>query len=472
MKYLLTAVILALSSATVAQNFGIELLDDTKQILSRREQAVLMNELLKEKQEIILPQVMRETGIDMWIVSAREGKGHVALTLVPSQSDGMLWEPSGYYVFFDQGAELGMERFAGRFDDLAGFITAREPEQIAVFDASPDWYGEIGQSHDSLDPGTGRGTFTDSQRDELGDAIGEALVSRIVSSRILTNRWLGTRTPRERSVFRHVTRVVHEVIAEAFSNKVVVPDVTTTDDLNWWIRQRHADLGIDAITHPMITIQRSRTEREKYDDDDEYFRVFDEHFAKEFSPIAGQSTTIRRGDLIFCDSVTRYLGLMTDTQQSAYVLMEGEQDAPAGIKEALRHVNRFQDLIGEEMRLGRDGDEVARAAAERSREEGIKDPKLYSHSLYFYTMRYGPYGRLFSKDVHMAGSSMRSEGDEGGNDNALRYDTYFALELDVKYEVPEWGGQNIVLFSETTMTFTPNGMEFPGGRQTEWYLIR
>jgi hypothetical protein len=428
--------------------------------------------LLKEKQEIVLPQVMRETAIDMWIVSRDEGKGHVALSLVDSQEDGMLHDIPRYLIFFDRGEEEGIEHLSGRFDRLADIIKTRQPKQIAVFDASPDWFDEMGQPPDGLDPGSGRGTFTDSERAELEQQIGEDLASRIVSARVLTNRWLGTRTDRELSVFRHVTRVAHEIIAEAFSNKVIVPDVTTTDDLNWWMRQRYADLGIDTMGHPTITIQRSFADREKYDDDDEYFRVFDEHFANEFSPITGLNTTIRRGDLIFCDTVTRYLGFYTDTQQSAYVLRKGETDAPEGIKQALRDVNRFQDLIGEEIQLGRDGNEIGQAAARRAREEGIKGPNLYSHSLYFYLMRYGPYGRNFSKDVHMAGSSLRSAEREGSENNELRYNTFFALELDVKYDVPEWDGQNIVLFSETTMTFTPHGMVFPGGRQTEWYLIR
>ena len=35
-----------------------------------------------------------------------------------------------------------------------------------------------------------------------------------------------------------------EVIAEAYSNRVIIPDVTTTDELNWWILQRYEDLGI------------------------------------------------------------------------------------------------------------------------------------------------------------------------------------------------------------------------------------
>jgi membrane protein implicated in regulation of membrane protease activity len=148
-----------------------------------------------------------------------------------------------------------------------------------------------------------------------------------------------------------------------------------------------------------------------------------------------------------------------------------ETDEPLLNRRGSQYVGRTFELT-EEMQLGRDGNELAEVAAEKARQEGIKRPKLYAHSLYFHLMRYGILGRFYSQDIHQAGSSLRSASRRSQPDNELRYNTYFALELDVEYEVPEWGGQNIVLFSENTMTFTPHGMEYPGGRQTKWYLIR
>ncbi len=73
--------------------------------------------------------------------------------------------------------------------------------------------------------------------------------------------------------------------------------------------------------------------------------------------------------------------------------------------------------------------------------------------------------------MHSAGSGLSSGRGRGGG-RPLRYNTLFALELDIEYEVPEWGGQRVVFFSETGMTFTPDGMVFPGGRETEWHVIR
>ena len=456
LSQIIAVLLLSLSSSLYAQDFGIELVDDTENILPKREQAILMNRLLKSKQEIVLPQVMRETEIDMWIVSRDEG--HLYITLQESDKEGLISDRFSYLVFFDKGEREGIERIGCGDRDLAEIIKARNPKQIAV---------------NSAGRRSGSGTFRGSQETELKQAIGEELASRIVNAGILTNRWLGTCTDEQMSVFKVVLRLAHEIIAEAYSNKVVIPDVTTTDDLNWWIRQRYADLGIGTHDHPTITIQRSKEEREKYDDDDEYFRIFDERFVDDPSPRCGLNIIIRRGDIIFCDTGIKYLGLYTDTQQAAYVLKEGETDVPEGIKEARRQVIRFQDILGEEMKEGRDGNEAGVAAVKRAAQEGIK-AKLYSHSLAYYVMRYGMLGGIFSDEARFAGSGMSGSGrgGRGGRDNPIRCNTLFALEMDVEYDVPEWNGQRLVLFSETGMAFTKRGMEFPGGRETEWYVIK
>jgi len=455
LSQIIAVLLLSLSSSLYAQDFGIELVGDTENILPRRQQAILMNRLLKNKQEIVLPQVMREMEVDMWIVSRNEG--HLYITLQESDKEGLISDRSSYLVFFDKGEKEGIERIGCRDGELAEIIKARNPEKIAV---------------NSAGRRSGSGTFRESQETELKQAIGEELASRIVNAGILTNRWLGTCTDEQMSVFKVVLRLAHEIIAEAYSNQVIIPDVTTTDDLNWWIRQRYADLGIGTHDHPTVTIQRSKEEREKYDDDDEYFRIFDERFVDDPSPRCGLNIIIRRGDVVFCDTGIKYLGLYTDTQQAAYVLKEGETDVPEGLKEARRQVIRFQDILGEEMKEGRDGNEAGVAAVERAAKEGIK-ARLYSHSLAYYVMRYEMLGRIVSDEARFAGSGMSgSEGRRGGRDNPIRCNTLFALEMDVEYDVPEWGGQTLVLFSETGMAFTKRGMEFPGGRETQWYVIR
>ncbi len=459
-----------------AQEFGIESVEDSKNIFSIRERVKIMNRLLQLKQKTVLPEVMRRGEIDMWII--RNNETAFYLSLLQSEEDGLVKRSPPFLIFFDRGEEAGIEWLSGRFDDLAEIIKERNPKRIGINEES-EWkpynYG-----------------FSEFDKAELERRIGKNYASRIVSAKMVSIWWHEARTPEELSVFRHVVGVAHDVIAEAFSNTVVIPDVTTTFDLNWWMRQKYIDLGIDIRSHTTITLQRSPIEREKYDDDDYYFSFLDERYKTDPAPIEGLNTVIRRGDLIFCDTGIMYLGLNTDIQQMAYVLKDGETDAPEGLKEALRHVNRLQDLISVEMKQGRTGSDIGWTAVENAKKEGIR-PKVYCHPLSYFFRRYGPIGGFFSGEPFYAGTYIHSERRSEENrrrerprfdlrvpttfevaspEYPLQYNTVYAFEMDIQYEVPEWDYQNVIIFSETTMAFTPHGMVYPDGRQTEYYLIK
>ena len=67
--------------------------------------------------------------------------------------------------------------------------------------------------------------------------------------------------------------------------------------------------------------------------------------------------------MLHCDVGITALRLNTDTQHMAYVLREGESDAPAGLARALKNSNRLQDLLFEELEPGRTGNEVLASVA-------------------------------------------------------------------------------------------------------------
>jgi len=110
--------------------------------------------------------------------------------------------------------------------------------------------------------------------------------------------------------YRHVMRVAHMVIGEAFSNTVITPGKTTTEDVVWWMRQRVVELGLGKWFHPSVTIWRQGG--------------------------AKDDLVIRPGDMLHTDFGIVYLGFSTDTQHLAYVLKPGETDAPAILAEAAK----------------------------------------------------------------------------------------------------------------------------------------
>jgi len=46
------------------------------------------------------------------------------------------------------------------------------------------------------------------------------------------------------------------------------------------------------------------------------------------------------------------------------------------------------------------------------------------------------------------------------------------MKIDAKSAIPEWGGQDVRIVLEQTVAFTEIGIEYLGGRQIKWYVIK
>jgi len=46
------------------------------------------------------------------------------------------------------------------------------------------------------------------------------------------------------------------------------------------------------------------------------------------------------------------------------------------------------------------------------------------------------------------------------------------MELDNRSAVYEWSGQDVRIVLEQTVAFTEIGIEYLGGRQIKWYVIK
>jgi hypothetical protein len=241
------------------------------------------------------------------------------------------------------------------------------------------------------------------------------------------------------------------MIAEFFSNKVITPDVTTTDDVVWWIRQKARDLGLGIRFQPDIFIARKKEDPASMNGF--YLHEYD-----------NGDLVIKRGDLLHCDFGIEYLGLNTDMQWEAYVLRHGESDAPRGIKEAMTRAGRVADILMGEFKEGRTGNEIARSAHEKAEAEGLR-PTLYTHPLGIHVHAAGPPMESRAKGVAPEGFEIRGE-------YPLNPNTAYAIEFQSLYSLPEWGGQDIRLGFEEDAVFTKDGVRFIDGHQETLYLIR
>jgi len=162
---------------------------------------------------------------------------------------------------------------------------------------------------------------------------------------------------------------------------------------------------------------------------------------------------IRPGDFIRCDVGIKYLRLITDHQEWAYVLKPGETDAPEGAKRLMEAGNRLQD--------GLTGDQLLANILARARAEGLPNPRVYSHSL----------GHLLHEPGPLIGLPWEQERNEGRGDVKLEHNYAFTMELSVGGPLPEWGGQNLRMALEQDIVYTEDGCRPIDGRQTTFHLV-
>ena len=398
----------------------MKLLSKSQDILPIREQYSVCDEVLKDRLEHLMPKLLRECGVDMWLVLCREyNEDPVFKTLTPQlvknasrtscfvfslDQDGTyealsLSRPNPRLApFYTQAYFPGKEE---QYEAIAKVVARKAPKKVAV-NISDDCAQADGLSK------------------QLYDKLYACLGDRIVPDDSIAIRWLETRTPRELELYPVIYRIAMDVLREAYSRDVITPGVTTTTDVEWYIMQRINDMGLDAWFSPDVDLQR-RGEREE--------RMCD--------------TVIQEGDLLHTDMGLTYLNLYTDSQRLGYVLKKGETQIPAGILKGFSRGNRFQDLVRENFVEGRTGNEIFFAATRQAKEEGIR-PMLYSHPI-------GYYG-------HGAGPSVGMYDNQGfvpqHGELKLHPDTCYALELNVREPVPEWDNQDVCFMLEETITYT------------------
>jgi len=217
-------------------------------ILPMKERAQVIDDILKDRVETILPDIMRREGVDMWLIVSREyNEDPVIRMMLPAT-----WlnaRRRTILVIYDKGPEEGLETLAvARYDVGEVFKKAWDK------DVQPDQWARLLEIIEERDPQTiginqsehwqhaDGMVLTDYQ--EMVEAIGSKYTERLVSAEMVAVGWLETRTPKEMVIYPQIVRIAHEIIAEGFSEKVIQPGVTTTDDVIWWFRERIRELKL------------------------------------------------------------------------------------------------------------------------------------------------------------------------------------------------------------------------------------
>ncbi len=405
-------------------------------ILSQRDQAKVIDDLLDDRLKNLLPTLMRREGIDMWVIISREyNEDPVIKTMLPAT--WMAARRTTMLIAFDKGPDKEMEFLAvSRYNVGKVFRAAWDP------DHQPDQWAHLGKLIEERSPkkiGINKAPswghtdgLTANDYDNLLHVTSKKTHEKIVSAEKLAVAWLETRTKKEMDIYPQICRIAHQIIAEGFSDKVIQPGATTSEDVVWWYREKIKQLKLDTWFHPSVEIQR--------EGDD-------------------QSTVIRPGDLLHVDFGITYLRLNTDTQEHAYILKAGETDAPDFLQNAFRRGNKLQDILTNNFKVGKTGNQILADSRKQAIDQGIT-PSIYTHPI-------GYHG-------HAAGTTIGQWDMQNGvpftGDYPMHLNTAYSIELNATVYTIEWK-KEIKIMLEEDGHFDEKGFRYIDGRQTELILI-
>ena len=432
------------------------------------QQLALREGWLAQRHAALLP-LMRRHGVAMWIVVNEEFHDDPLTQFVAPPRP--LAGNRDLFVFVDAG-EAGLKRYA---------LTGYAEEAVLRFFESPEDFRKIKEGlqqvaarHEprtialSIEPaaaappapgavlpasrGVTRSLTLASYR-FLVDALGPEREKRFVPAAPLIEEYLDTRLPEERAAYAELVQITEELARRALSDEVIRPGHTRVGELRNWLYERLGERGLPTWFQPDLRVQR---------------RGLGKQTSRGFLAVASEDVVIERGDLLHLDFGLTALGLNTDWQKMAYVLKDGETDAPLGLRAALQNTNALQDALVHAARPGRAAAEVydevmaamqAQSAAAVAAGKPAFTAEVYSHPL-------GAQGHGLGASIDFRSAQRREPG------HTLRAGSYLAVELNTQTPAAEWDGQVIYAMEEDPAELTADGYRFFVPRQTAFYLVR
>jgi hypothetical protein len=419
-------------------------------IMKVKDQAEYVHRITKMRFEQLLPGIMRETGFDMWIIACNEDNlDPVFTTMIPYKQ----WCPiTQIVVFYDLGPGKGVERLnisrtdfkdlytnvwdasawdtegkESQWDCLKRIVTERDPKKIGINTGKIQWAA---------------GGLTIALKEKLDETLGAKYVARMASAEEMSTLWLMTLLDEEIEFMERAVAISHMIISEAFSSQVITPGYTTTEDLEYYYWQRTTDLGLDLAFSPHFSIRtRTPADIEKYGKDDKI---------------------IRPGDFMLCDVGVKYMHYHSDNAEWAYVLRQGETDVPESFKKMMSECNKLQDVYCSGFVAGLTGNEMLANGLKKAREQGIPNPKIFSHSVGYFLHEPGP----------LIGLPWEQVSNPGRGDVKLVCNSCYTAELSVSVPLAKFGGKNFYFPMEQVVFVSEEGTVFLDGRQTNFHIVK
>jgi len=391
------------------------------------------NEVLLDRLDNTLPGLLEEEDFDAWMVIGRENnEDPIISTLLPGSFSGasrvtaFLFTEDKRFVLSPYGSK--MEDFyecAWRVEDgdifksIAALLEDLRVERLGI-DFSENFAMADGITH----------SLFESLRKQLSGQV------NLVSAENIAINWLQTRTDREIEIYRHLDRIAHIIIRNAFSRENILSGMTTTRDVELILKRLASDIGLRTWFGPDVDFQRHGVEDPR------------------------STGVVEEGDLLHCDFGFICNGLATDTQQMFYLKRKSGSSVPEGLQDVVFRTNEVQDILARNFIEGISGNELLRVSLKEAEERDL-DATIYSHPVGYHGHGAGPIIGLWNNQ----------EGIKGTGDLKIRDSTCFAMELNSRTPVTSWSGQLVYGFLEETVAFRNSEIDYLDGRQEELFLI-
>ena len=434
-------------------------------------------QIRRDKFDILLPQIMRERNIDMWI--------HVMRTSIrDSFGTEELGSSSGVFVFTDLGGdrierailgrrwgatqrERGEERslieeseaydivaapvfvsepvggpmteYDYRFKGLGAFVAARDPKRIAVNfrENLAPWPTLRGES-DGI-------SYTDYVL--LTRELGARYAERLVSSEYLKMDYITRKVPSEIKLIKEIAKNDVERVKKAFA--AIVPGVTKTRESSLTVFRR------------MRTGQSQRGRSAGW-----------------------ENAVVQGGDIV----------VSPERGMHGYVLRAGETEPPPEIQKLYAEYLKIERILADTIRAGLTPREIIRNYTRRFEEEGItiRDNMLHmvipKNDFSAFAAGFDPETTHLAIDSHgmMKGARNGREfetylaprigslGPDWSKDLPLQPNHHFVLEYFFYTPSPAEEGkdQYLLFWNHEEALATAGGVEYLSPPQKELYLIR
>ena len=411
----------------------------------------LENQIRHSKFDQVLPRVMRDNGIDMWI--------HVMRPWTPDPLSFELGSDAGIFIFTDRGEDL-VERavFAGHVDDVDAYdIIARAPVELPTFvdgviteqpggdetdylEYRFDGVGEFVAQRDPRRIGVNYskalGLSAASERAPLTDGLshtdftllmgelGDTYAGRVVSAEYLIIDYLAGRVAEEIELYHQFGVIAADNLDREFGK--VVPGVTKLSDLEGNVFRRDPD-GV-------------------------------EYHAEDSEPYV-----LQPGDIFTILHGAGNRIFSSDLGGNAYLLREGETEAPPEIEEIWRVALEVRQMLLDNIVAGRTAGETLDLLIRKIEETGY-----HYNPVDQYDPNADPYKTQVHLDVHAVSRSglvaprISPLGSDWEREMTIPVLHTFTFEYMIHMPVPAWGrGKHIYIAFHDGAVVTEDGVEFP-----------